>query len=637
MMNLVQSRLADMLRPMSYLLLVLGGLLGAIGIVPCHTVLASTSEGSLNLPTQPELVESVTASVDDDGYTEIVVELGFVPDELGCQQFAVWLDSSPKSYAQSSNGSPSSVSAIADSHQTAQYVLRLTPIPLHMANLQFGLSCLRSPRLPPIQIETFFRIIAWDDEGLPTLFPLPVNSVDLADPEPQPAVLVGPSDTTGLTLNAQTCESSKTLRDQPLLVFLGNWKYFEERIQCEESGGSSGAKFPCSAKNTYRALKGAQVDIYRRRGGVDTLILTGWTSPTLSSGGFLFGLYDDYESTDQFWMVMSLKYIGRQNITSSYLWKLKHNGLYTPQVFSGPVTGTDLGSIVMIDFGTNAIQAQTIYAHDANIYASICEAFELCLSSDTCVDREDLCPMHVDAYEVTDIANCPNGSIASGNYYRVRLCSTPNASTWAKNFTHAHEFGHHIAARLLYPGNVQDFYWSPPDQSPPPGAMHNWTSQAWEEGALHEGWAGFFSGATMFEPHASDPYTIGGNQLHSLSDPPDLNGPICVQCVDGWQNPAALSSCEGNPARFFWDIYDSVNDDWFGDSMQVDIGEVIDIWEYFPYCSSNHCSDEMDGPNWADNGPNAYDIRYWMVMYGYSAVYIDETIYGNCLNGSDIN
>ncbi len=598
----------------------------------------------------------------DDGCSELFLSLALSPAEIGCLEILVLEESQfgteegdvSLSTPPTEHGGP--LAATAGNTLCSTFICA-GPSPKLSTTL--GVWCTRGAGIPPLQLERVTASFSLEDGVLELVRPEPSTGASeyLATwLPPSPSTHLGYSDPADLELIIEellsdrnnmamdlfaSTESGSTMDNSRLMVVIGNWKYFEERIQCVPANGQTGAKFPCSQQGMYRGLKGAKVDIYRRRSSqLDTLVFSGWT--TSSTGGFMFGYYSDYYPTDKFWMVMTLSYIGQQDLVQGYYWQVVHGTenpyLYVPSFFAGTVDGVDNGTYVAVNFGDRAVPSGTSGSRDANIYASIVDAFAPCKADASCALLQSYYPAQIYHYEVSDISVCPGGGTAGGNLEGVMLCSVPLAASWAKPFLHAHEFGHHLAALLVNISPLQDCWWAPPDQTPAEGAMHAWQYEAWEEGAFQEGWAGFFAGATMFEASASNPYTYGGNSIRPLSDPPDGNGKVCVQCLDENSQPTPpLSSCEGNSARFLWDVYDSVADDYYGDSLQISVASMLHVWDSFPNCTANHCANEKNGTYVCDNGPNVYDWRYWMVDAGYSSASLTALIDSNCLLGSALD
>ncbi len=518
--------------------------------------------------------------------------------------------------------------AAFDSNAIAENTVYICDVDEGQSLVRFVVSCMSPNDGLMRSIRSFSRILVVEKGGWPELLTIPES--EWSDPltsspfEEMPVYQTGPTDFSGMELAFQSLTSSATngsmaMDSDPLLVFVGNWKYVERRLQCEPPGGSTGARFPCSEQNNLRAIKGAQVEIWRYRNGILTKLFTGWTSPTLLSGGYLFGVYADYQPGDLFWSVLTLKRSEPGGAEGDFYWGVAENNSFgwAPSLLVG---GVDYGGYIMADFGSTTVNYDLV-----NIYASIAEAWDLWSDSSVYEDFLSWSPLFINHYEEEYVWECPNGAGVSAHPI-IQICSYDGYESWRMPFLHVHEFGHDINQSAFFPQLLQAYYNYPYQTT---GGSHTWSTVEWEETAFIEGWANFVASSVMYEPGASAPlYLVGSAGEFSMSDPPGRYGPDCEYC-SGQPN-----RCEANVARFFWDLFDTINDDYYGDYFSLEPVELVDALAEFPDCTTNRCAGEANGSLIADDGPNIFDLDFWLTQLGYNGGYIDGIIDSNCLEDS---
>jgi hypothetical protein len=182
----------------------------------------------------------------------------------------------------------------------------------------------------------------------------------------------------------------------------------------------------------------------------------------------------------------------------------------------------------------------------------------------------------------------------------------------------------HDVNQLVWPESLQAFYnW---DEIAQPGVLphsHWWGSIEWEEAAFIEGWAHFGASAVMYKQFASAPKSIHASIVYTISG---------GDCVNRYSLP---NRREGNVARFFWDVYDTVDDDDLPDTLSLSGPVLVEILARFPAGTGNRQAGE-GGYFLADDGPNVYDLKYWMLADGYGSIDINNSIHNNCLQSSKL-
>ena len=172
------------------------------------------------------------------------------------------------------------------------------------------------------------------------------------------------------------------------------------------------------------------------------------------------------------------------------------------------------------------------------------------------------------------------------------ICIAEN--TFDENHIVAHEGGHNLQRRALYTTNLNGGCPSP----------HGWNVNAGNDKCpIVEGWAEFVAAAVYWPAEAEDAWlrnatrTLEGNTTNGNSS--------SMSCVSQNSNP---DNVDGNVARWFWDLYDSVNVDETSteDGENQTFNYITTIWDSFPPGTANRQNNE----NGAD-GRNAYDYKYY--------------------------
>jgi hypothetical protein len=193
---------------------------------------------------------------------------------------------------------------------------------------------------------------------------------------------------------------------------------------------------------------------------------------------------------------------------------------------------------------------------------------------------------------------------------------------WKDGFVAAHEFGH-VLHRHSWGGSFGANY----DYGDDSEGWHSWTSAEWQEATFIEGFAEFVSASAFFGPSASAPKYRG----NSMSDAPNGGAdPVCVvTTLPGGTGPERN---EGNVARYFWDLFDSVNDDAYVDSLALSSSMIFTKLYSFPSGTANRQRSESD-----TDGPNAKDYYYHLLYTGSPLYGSVDNVYSNCLEDCDWN
>jgi len=390
--------------------------------------------------------------------------------------------------------------------------------------------------------------------------------------------------------------------------FSGTWSYHELRTNCNNSPAS---RFPCSAQNTWRPMKGARVEIWRQRLVGSLLYLTKVCTISTQSDGTYGGFCGtDWLSGDEFKARIVLERRDGSYGNADWRWRVLADGALP----WGDTTWQPINSNGIVQFGS-----WVIYGAEARIYASLQDTFSVFGSAPQVAAGQY--HLNVNHFERPDPAYCPVDS----TLHNINLCHRPGDDSVAANGDVAsHEFGH-VLHRVATDDHVYfDYNFGNSSEH-----WHSIRSAEWEETVQVEGWANFVAAATYYGPSASSP-TFYGYPVSQLPAAP--GSPTCYQCVDGTVNYPG-NRCEGNSMMFFWDAYDTVNDDAWPDGATMSPSELIDVFAAFPAGTTNRHRDEGDL-----DGPNAWDY-YWISRYGTQSVHtpLNNEVWSNCLNQSDWN
>lgn len=400
------------------------------------------------------------------------------------------------------------------------------------------------------------------------------------------------------------------------ISFYGYWKYLESRTNCEPaegSGGSTDAFFRCSTQGTYKGLRGLRVELWRLRGGNWTLITTTNTNSGDGSGWYTSWSSADWEETDQFKTKVFLERVVDGEAYGNWRWRCLNDGGLT-NASTPTVYGTVQGGYLSVNLGSVAILGE-----ESRICATMQDAWLVHGSNSDLQD--DVRDLEVNHWIETDPrVSCP---VDCTGRYEIRLCRrSDDDSVWKNGYIAAHEFGH-VLHRHSQDGVAQHNYdWGDYSEG-----WHSWTSAEWEETVLHEGIANFVSTSSFYGPGASDP------MYHSyhVSEAPNGGGdPVCVESHFPDGSPPERN--EGNYTRYMWDIFDSVNDDAWTDSLNLSSSTVFAKYYLFPSGTSNRQRSESDY-----DGPNVWDYYYHMYYSGSPTYNSVNQVYSNCLEDSDWN
>lgn len=408
-----------------------------------------------------------------------------------------------------------------------------------------------------------------------------------------------------------------------LIFFYGYWKYLESRTNCEPdvaAGGSTDAFFRCSTQGTYKGLRGMRVELWRLRGGSWSKLTTAHTYESASTGYYGFNREISWLDSDQFKIKVFLERRVEFAYDGSWRWRcLDDGGLTWGQ--TSTISGTQNGSQLYLDFGSWVISGE-----ESRICASLQDAWMVFGGNPDIQD--DLLNLEVNFRTEADPGE-PCGQSASR--YNIGICqrTTPGQPNydwvWKDGHNLAHEFGH-VLHFHAFDNHIQSDYGYGTGEE----GKHSWTSAEWQESQFNEGFANFVSAASFYGPSASDPMFFA----HHMSIPP--NGQYNPACIaSNFPATAGPERNEGNFSRFLWDLFDSVNDDAYSDTMNLSADEILSNLYVFPAGTANRYRDE-EGPGGEeiDDGPNAWDY-YYRLRYTSSPAYnCTNQVYSNCLEDS---
>ena len=405
--------------------------------------------------------------------------------------------------------------------------------------------------------------------------------------------------------------------------FYGYWNYLESRTNCEPevaNGGSTDAFFRCSTQNTWKGLQGLRVELWRLRSGTWSKLRTVYTYASAATGYYGLTASISWLDSDQFKTKIFLERGVEFANDGSWRWRCLNDGQLTWGQTS-TISGTEDGSQLNLNFGS-----WVIYGEESRICASLQDAWRV--FDDNPDIQDDLLNLEVNFRTEADLGE-PCGQAASR--YNIGICqrTTPGQPNydwvWKDGHNLAHEFGH-VLHRHAIDNHVQQDY----DYGTGEEGKHSWTSAEYQETQLNEGFANFVSAASFYGPSASDPMFFG----YHMSIPP--NGQYDPACIaSNFPPTAGPERNEGNFARYMWDLFDSVNDDAYSDTVNLSAGEILSNFYVFPAGTANRYRDE-EGPGGQviDDGPNAWDY-YYRLRYTSSPAYnTTNQIYSNCLEDS---
>jgi len=193
------------------------------------------------------------------------------------------------------------------------------------------------------------------------------------------------------------------------------------------------------------------------------------------------------------------------------------------------------------------------------------------------------------------------------------------STSYDKNMVVAHEMGHILMSRLLFP--PEDGACSLSDCE----FGHDWTLNVDEKCAVSEGWADFVSAVTYFDDDAVYPfYRYTDDNLEGDTEAGNSSALACAN------NSSSPHKCEGNAARYFWDLYDSTTEgDDSNDVLDLALFQIKNIWHIF-----NDGTNDLQDCESDDDGRNAWDYYAYGMYYSIDS---EDVLRQNCLEDQDTN
>lgn len=168
-----------------------------------------------------------------------------------------------------------------------------------------------------------------------------------------------------------------------------------------------------------------------------------------------------------------------------------------------------------------------------------------------------------------------------------------------KNHVVAHEIGHILHRRSMNIANSSPVYFLSENSC---GTSLWDDTTGGEKCTLVEGFANFVATSVYWQKniisawYSSSSQKVEGNTTHGNSS--------SLPCVSNNSSP---EKSEGNATRFFWDLFDSTNENesYLEDDSDLSFYNVVNVWSSFNSGTSNRQNKET-----GNNGRNAYDYQF---------------------------